>query len=156
MGDSGSLYLGFFLANLSILGFKNVTVVSYLLPILILAVPIFDTFFAIIRRFRLKMPISAPDKKHLHHCLIDMGFSHRKTVLILYFINILFGLAAIFLSQTTVWIGIIIISVLILLILLGAEWTGVMGSTKKPVTKFLIGLGSWVVEFATNKPHFKG
>lgn len=156
MGDSGSLYLGFFLSTLSILGFKNVAVVSYLIPIVILAVPIFDTVFAIIRRFRSRLPISAPDKKHLHHCLVDMGFSHRKTVLIMYFINILFSLAAIFLSQTTVWIGIALMMLLILFILLGAEWTGVMGETKKPVTRFFLGIGNWLSLITTNKPHYRG
>ncbi|GBF12297.1 MraY family glycosyltransferase [Tepidibacillus sp. HK-1] len=156
MGDSGSLYLGFFLSTLSILGFKNITVVSYLIPIVILGVPIFDTIFAIIRRFRLKLPITAPDKKHLHHCLIDMGFSHRKTVLIIYGINILFSLAAIFLSQTTVWIGIIVMTILVLFVLIGVEWTGILGETKKPVTRFIVGVGSWLFGIAVNKPHIRG
>ncbi len=156
MGDSGSLYLGFFLATLSLLGFKNVAVVSYLVPIIILAVPIFDTFFAIIRRFRLKLPISSPDKKHLHHCLIDMGFSHQKTVLMIYAINILFGMAAIFLSQTTVWIAIIVLLFLILFTLVGAEWTGIMGETRKPITRFIIWLGTWLASTVMNKPDFRG
>lgn len=155
MGDSGSLYLGYFLATLSILGFKNVTVVSYLIPILILAVPIFDTVFAIIRRYRLKVPITAPDKKHLHHCLIDMGFSHRKTVLIIYSINILFGLAAIFLSQTTLWIAMITLFLLVVLTFLGIEWTGVIGETKKPLTRFIMSVAVWI-GFIQDKPHFKG
>jgi len=156
MGDSGSLFLGFLLSTLAILGFKNVAVVSFLIPIVILAVPIFDTFFAIIRRFRSKQSIAAPDKKHLHHCLLEMGFSHRKTVLMIYSINILFSLAAIFLSQTTVWIALLILSILMLLVLLGAEWTGVLGETKKPITRFLISLGGWLTGIAASKLHIKG
>jgi UDP-GlcNAc:undecaprenyl-phosphate GlcNAc-1-phosphate transferase len=156
MGDSGSLYLGFFLASLSILGFKNITVVSYVIPILILGVPIFDTFFAIVRRFRSGKSITAPDKKHLHHCLIGMGFSHRTTVLIIYGITMLFSLAALFLSQATIWIGGIVLFVVAFLVVIGVEWTGVVGDTKKPLTKMLMGLTHWVVDIGSSKPHIKG
>ncbi|MDQ0339876.1 UDP-GlcNAc:undecaprenyl-phosphate GlcNAc-1-phosphate transferase [Caldalkalibacillus uzonensis] len=137
MGDSGSLYLGFYLGALSVLGFKNVTVTSFIIPILILGVPIFDTIFAIIRRFRSRQPITSPDKKHLHHCLINMGYSHRTAVLIIYGISSIFSLAAIFLTQTTMWIGNLLIISLVVFVMIGAEWTGVMGSTKKPFLNFL-------------------
>lgn len=156
MGDSGSLYLGFFLATLSILGFKNITVVSYVFPILILGVPIFDTFFAIIRRYRSGKSITAPDKRHLHHCLIDMGFSHRKTVLIIYGITMLFSLAALFLTQTTVWIGILLVLGIAFFVLLGAEWTGVMGETRKPIMRLLVGFRSWILDTASNNHNYKG
>ncbi len=156
MGDSGSLYLGFFLASLSILGFKNITVVSYVIPILILGVPIFDTLFAIVRRYRSGLSITAPDKKHLHHCIISLGFSHRATVLIIYGITMLFSLAAIFLSQATIWIGAIVLFVLMVLVMLGVEWTGIVGETKKPMTKMLLGLTHWIIDLGNNKPHIKG
>lgn len=156
MGDSGSLYLGFFLAALSILGFKNITVISYVFPILILGVPIFDTFFAIIRRYRSGKSITAPDKKHLHHCLIALGFSHRKTVLIIYGITMLFSLAALFLTQTTVWIGILVVMGLAFLVLLGAEWTGVMGETRKPLMKLLVGFRAWILNTSSSNHHYKG
>jgi len=155
LGDSGSLYLGFILATLSILGFKNVAVVSFIFPIIILAVPIFDTIFAIIRRFRIKAPITVADKMHLHHCLIGMGFSHRKTVFIIYGISIIFGLAAIFLSQASFWMGLITIVTLMFITLIGIEWTGVIGGTKKPVTHLCILIGDRIVRFANN-PYFKG
>ena len=80
MGDTGSLFLGFMISVLALLGFKNVAVVSLIIPIIMLGVPISDTFFAIVRRIRMKQPISAPDKSHLHHCLLRTGFSHRQTV----------------------------------------------------------------------------
>lgn len=156
MGDSGSLYLGFFLAALSILGFKNITVISYVFPILILGVPIFDTFFAIIRRYRSGKSIIAPDKKHLHHCLIALGFSHRKTVLIIYGITMLFSLAALFLTQTTVWTGILVVMGLAFLVLLGAEWTGVMGETRKPLMKLLVGFRAWILNTSSSNHHYKG
>ena len=155
LGDSGSLYLGFILATLSILGFKNVAVVSFVFPIIILAVPIFDTIFAIIRRFRIKAPITVADKMHFHHCLIGMGFSHRKTVLVIYGISIVFGLAAIFLSQASFWVGLIIIVVLILLTLIGIEWTGVIGGTKKPITHLFRLLANRIHNLVDN-PHFRG
>ncbi len=153
MGDSGSLYLGFFLASLSILGFKNITLTSYVIPILILAVPIFDTLFAIIRRYRSGHPITLADKRHLHHCLTEMGFSHRTTVLIIYSITMLFSLAAIFLSQNTLWIGNIVFVFLIALIVLGAEWTGIVGETKKPFTRAIMGLMQLE---SSNKSQLKG
>ena len=84
MGDTGALFLGYMISILSLLGFKNVTMLSLVVPIIILGVPISDTFFAIIRRFLNKSPISAPDKSHLHHCLLRSGFSHRQTVLLIY------------------------------------------------------------------------
>lgn len=157
MGDSGSLYLGFFLASLSILGFKNITMFSFVIPVLILGVPIFDTLFAIVRRYRTGMSITAPDKKHLHHCLISMGFSHRTTVLIIYGITAIFSLAAIFLSQSTIWISGLILLAVIFIVLLGVEWTGITGDTKKPLTKWLLGVTHWVVHVnSNNKPHIKG
>ena len=74
MGDTGSLFLGFMISVLALLGFKNVAVVSLIIPIIMLGVPISDTFFAIVRRIRMKQPIMAPDKSHLHHCLLRSRF----------------------------------------------------------------------------------
>lgn len=71
MGDTGSLFLGFNLAALSIMGFKEALFVSFIIPIVVLGVPLWDTFFAIVRRIVNKKPISSPDKGHLHHCLLD-------------------------------------------------------------------------------------
>src|SRR5690606_38961150 len=69
MGDTGALFLGFSLATFSVLGFKSATVVSFIIPLLILGVPLSDTFLAIVRRIVNKKPISVADKSHLHHCL---------------------------------------------------------------------------------------
>src|SRR5699024_7436302 len=70
MGDTGALFLGFMIAVLSLLGFKNVAVISFVIPIFILGVPISDTLIAIIRRYINKQPLSRPDSAHLHHRLI--------------------------------------------------------------------------------------
>lgn len=140
LGDSGSLYLGFILATISILGFKNVAFVSFIFPIAILAVPIFDTLFAIVRRFRKRKRITSADRGHMHHCLLAMGFSHRKTVLIIYGISALFGVVAITISQVGFWIGLILIIALLVLTVLGIELIGIIGETKKPFTNFIINI----------------
>ena len=134
LGDSGSLYLGFMLATISILGFKNIAVVSFLFPIVILAVPIFDTLFAIVRRFRRGEAITGADRGHLHHCFIALGLSHRQTVLVIYGISIMFGVAAIFISQVSFWSGLAILVALLIITQAGIEWTGVIGDTRKPLT----------------------
>jgi UDP-GlcNAc:undecaprenyl-phosphate GlcNAc-1-phosphate transferase len=141
MGDSGSLFLGFALATLSMLGFKQITVVSFVTPILIIGVPLSDTFFAIVRRWVQKKPIFAPDKGHLHHRLQQLGFSHRKTVLIIYGIAAFFGACAIVQSVATStgmgnWVTFIVICVLMFLLQIGAEVIGIVDKTKRPVIDF--------------------
>ena len=101
MGDTGALFLGFVLASLSIEGvMKSVATIAVVVPIIILGVPIFDTTFAIFRRLLNGKSIAEADKGHLHHRLLKLGFSQRKTVLILYAISAIFGLCAIFVAKT--------------------------------------------------------
>ena len=69
MGQSGSMFLGFIVAVIALLGFKNVTMTSLIIPLLILAIPILDTLFAIIRRLLKRQPPFQADKEHLHHQL---------------------------------------------------------------------------------------
>ncbi|MBB3110518.1 UDP-GlcNAc:undecaprenyl-phosphate GlcNAc-1-phosphate transferase [Paenibacillus phyllosphaerae] len=142
MGDTGSLFLGFGLATLSMLGFKQVTIVSFVTPLLIIGVPLSDTFFAIVRRWINKRPIFAPDKGHLHHCLRELGFSHRRTVLIIYAIAAFFGACAI-LQSTIVestaanWVTFVVILVLVFILQIGAELIGIVDKTRRPVLNFL-------------------
>ncbi len=96
MGDTGSLFLGFMIAVISLLGFKITTITSLVVPLLILAIPIFDTIFAILRRLLKGESIGKPDKEHFHHQLLKMNFGPKKTILIIYFINILFSIVSIF------------------------------------------------------------
>lgn len=100
MGDAGSSFLGYGLAVLSIMGMVKVAAAfSMLVPIMILAIPIFDTCFAIIRRLLVgKSPFEA-DRLHLHHRLMDKGFSNRKTACIIYGITIVLGIIAILSMQ---------------------------------------------------------
>ena len=94
-GDSGSMFQGFMIATISLLGFKTATIMSLFVPLLILGIPILDTLFAIIRRMLKKQPIFLPDKSHIHHQLLNLGLSHRNTVLAIYGMNILFATASI-------------------------------------------------------------
>ncbi|SDX27868.1 glycosyltransferase family 4 protein [Paenibacillus sp. CF384] len=142
MGDTGSLFLGFALATLSMMGFKQVTMVSFITPLLIIGVPLSDTFFAIVRRWVNKKPIFAPDKGHLHHCLRELGFSHRRTVLIIYGIASIFGICAV-LQSTIVqsdaanWITFGVILVLVFILQIGAELIGIVDKTRRPLINFL-------------------
>lgn len=99
MGDTGSTFLGFILAVTSILGvFKGYAVLAVIVSMLCLGLPIFDTLFAMVRRAAKHQSIMQPDRGHLHHRLIDRGYSQRKAVLILYAVSGLCGLFAIFIS----------------------------------------------------------
>lgn len=133
MGDTGSLFLGFNLAALSVMGFKEALFVSFIIPIVVLGVPLWDTFFAIVRRIVNKKPISSPDKGHLHHCLLNMGLSHRATVMTIYGISLLFGLTAILLTKAALWASITIIAVLLIVIHLATEVIGLVGRKHRPL-----------------------
>jgi len=137
MGDTGALFLGFMISVLALLGFKNITVISLIIPVIMLGVPISDTFFAIVRRLRLKQPLSAPDKSHLHHCLLNVGFTHRQTVLIIYALAAMFGLAALIFSQATVWGAILLIAVMLVAIELFVEAVGLAGKNYRPLINFV-------------------
>ena len=99
MGDTGSTFLGFILAVVSIQGlFKFYAIFSFAVPFLMLGLPIFDTCFAIIRRLAKGQSPMAPDRGHLHHRLIDMGFSQKQAVATLYVISAILGLSAVVLT----------------------------------------------------------
>jgi UDP-GlcNAc:undecaprenyl-phosphate GlcNAc-1-phosphate transferase len=107
MGDTGSNFLGFSLAVISILGSaKTYTAAVIVLPLIVLGLPIFDTIWAIIRRLikgkSLKAVFKA-DKGHLHHKLVAKGFSQKQAVLILYGISAIFGIFAVILCDSGIW-----------------------------------------------------
>lgn len=102
MGDGGSMLLGFMLASVSLIGdtpTKGTTLFATIIPIIILALPIFDTTFAIVRRIIKRQPIMQADKGHLHHRIMAMGFGQRRTVLALYSISAIMGVAGILWSS---------------------------------------------------------
>lgn len=99
MGDSGALFLGFILSTLSIQGFfKGYAVMTFVIPVIVMALPIFDTSFAILRRMYKRQGIMSADRGHLHHRLIDMGFSQRETVTLLSTFTALLSITAIILT----------------------------------------------------------
>lgn len=117
MGDSGSMFLGYIIAVIALLGFKNVTLTSLIIPLLILAIPILDTIFAIIRRTIKGESISTPDKFHIHHQLLNRNFSSRTTVLMIYGINILFAFASIVYVLKDQILGYIIYGILLIIVI---------------------------------------
>ena len=100
MGDTGSMFLGFILSSVSIMGLtKMYAIISFAIPILILGLPIFDTAFAILRRVAKGKPIMSPDRGHLHHRLLDAGFSQRQAVAILYTLTAILCMTALVVSM---------------------------------------------------------
>lgn len=118
MGDSGSMFLGYIIAVIALLGFKNITLTSVIIPILLLAIPIMDTLFAILRRAINHKPLGMPDKNHLHHQLLKLNLSKRKTVLLIYLIDILFAIASIIYAVGNRILGTNIYGIIIYVILL--------------------------------------
>ena len=125
MGDSGSMFLGFTISVIALLGFKNVTMSSLVIPLLVLAIPILDTLFAILRRILKKESISTPDKSHIHHQLLR-NFSQRKTVLIIYLVDLLFSAASIVCFLRDRMLGYILYGILLLIVLLFITFTDVV------------------------------
>ena len=99
MGDTGATFLGYVLAVVSIQGlFKFYTIISFAVPFLMLGLPIFDTCFAFIRRIAHGQSPMHADRSHVHHRLIDMGFSQKQAVAVLYIISAILGLSAVVLT----------------------------------------------------------
>ena len=148
MGDTGALFLGYTLSIISVQGlFKLHTMLSFLVPISIFALPIFDTLVAILRRVLHGQSPFHPDRGHFHHKLVDMGFTHREAVKILYAISGLMGLVAVtytdamFQETTTrIWRTLVLLfaafGILILIFI----------CMKKPSTRILSGLAAHVSE----------
>ena len=101
MGDTGSTFLGFILATMSIQGlFKFYTIISFAVPFLMLGLPIFDTCFAVFRRLSKGQNPMSPDRSHVHHRLIDMGCNQKQAVAVLYVISAILGLSAVVLTTS--------------------------------------------------------
>ena len=126
MGDTGSMFLGFMLAGISVTGpVKSVATIALIVPIFALGLPILDTTFAIVRRLRGGVPIFKPDKGHLHHRLLSVGFTQRQAVLLMYVISALFGLSAIALTAVSCQIAILILLVVVTAIFYGVKKLGI-------------------------------
>lgn len=130
MGDTGSMFLGYMLAAISILGtVKSAATIALVVPIVALGLPIMDTAFAIIRRYSSGRPIFKPDKGHLHHRLLEMGLTQKQAVLLMYVISGCLGLSAIALSEVNKGYGAVIILLLLCIAFFGAKKIGVLKDT---------------------------
>ena len=123
IGDTGSNFLGFSLSIISILGVaKTYTVAVIVLPLIVLGLPLFDTFWAIIRRLIKGKSIKAifkADKGHLHHRIVAKGFSQKQAVLILYGISATFGIFAVIMLESGIWKALSFLLMVIVAIALG-------------------------------------
>ncbi|WP_317854205.1 MraY family glycosyltransferase [Chakrabartyella piscis] len=116
MGDTGSTFLGFVLAVTSILGvFKGYALLAVCVSVLCLGLPVFDTIFAMLRRMAKNQPIMQPDRGHLHHRLMDRGFTQKQAVLMLYAISVCLGGLAIFISFKNSWTIVVVLLTVIVL-----------------------------------------
>lgn len=119
MGDTGATFIGYILATISIQGlFKFYAIMSFAVPFLILALPIFDISFAFFRRLLAGKNPMKPDRGHVHHRLIDMGFNQKQAVAIMYTLSGILGLTAVVLTASgelramLFIIGVIIVAVI--------------------------------------------
>jgi len=132
MGDTGSLFLGYMLGVISIVGFlKTVTLAAIIIMVLVLGIPLFDTFFAIIRRIKNKRSIMEADRGHVHHRLLAKGFTQRQTVIILYIVSIIFGAAAIIFADSDPLEGILVIGAVSVIIVYAGMKFGIISKVKE-------------------------
>lgn len=136
LGDNGAMMLGYIIGVLSIIGFKNITFISLFFPIIILGVPFMDIFFAAVRRYREGVSVWRADKNHLHHRVQKLGFSHRETVVLIYFIALLFAIGGVIMYLATVPGAVIIAILLLFTVNLVVEATNLIGSNRRPVLNF--------------------
>jgi len=127
MGDTGSMFLGYTIAAISVLGaMKSAATIALIVPIVALGLPIMDTAFAIIRRFTSGRPIFKPDKGHLHHRLLAMGLTQKQAVLLMYVISGCLGLSAIAVTEVNSRMAMAIIVILVAIAFIGAKKIGVL------------------------------
>lgn len=134
MGDTGALFLGYSIAIVAMLGlFKNVAFFSFIIPVIVIAVPVVDTVYAMIRRRLNKQSIATADRKHIHYQLMNMGYSHRASVLILYGFSIYFGILAVLFNSATLLASLLILGAGLLGIQLISELAGITLFNRRPV-----------------------
>lgn len=127
MGDGGAMFLGFALAALSVEGLlKSTLALAFIIPVVVLGLPVFDTALAIHRRWRQGLPVSGADSDHLHHRLLRLGFSHREAVLAMYGVSAWLGLGALAMVEATVSQALAILTLSAVLLYLGAKRVGIL------------------------------
>ena len=129
LGDSGALVLGFCLGLVSLFGVVRATaLISLLIPVVIAGVPVIDTFTSIVRRVRSGKPVFSADKAHVHHRFINLGYSQRTTVLIIYGLSIVLAVLAILIAQDQSPLRIVYVVILIVLVAVFVWRLGLLSS----------------------------
>jgi UDP-GlcNAc:undecaprenyl-phosphate GlcNAc-1-phosphate transferase len=127
MGDTGSLFLGYMLSVISVMGvLKGAAALSIMVPIFAIGLPIFDTLFAMVRRVLSGKSMMEADKGHLHHKLMDAGMSQKQAVLTLYSISAILGFSAIALIEVTLKAAFVLVFAVFLLASMGARYLGLI------------------------------
>lgn len=130
LGDTGAMFCGFLLAAFAVDGaLKGATAIALTVPLLMLGLPVLDTAFAIIRRFRGGVPVYQADKGHVHHRLLALGLTQRQAVVVLYVISGLMGLGALGLTEVSAFKGLVIFAAVGILASLAGLKLGVMEAT---------------------------
>jgi len=131
LGDTGSMFLGYMIAVIALLGFKTATVTSLIIPIIVLLLPIMDTLFAILRRLLKGEKPMAADAEHIHHQILKLNKSKTKTVLIIYAINILCASISIFYVLGDNQLAILLYIILMILVVIAVFKTDILFKQKK-------------------------
>lgn len=142
LGDTGALFIGFMIGVLSLQGLKNATAVVVVTPVIILGVPIMDTAVAIIRRSLSGKKFYEPDKMHLHHRLLSMGFTHRGAVLVVYGIAMLFSLISLLLNVSSRIGGVLLMFGLLFGLEVLIEGLEIWGEKRTPLFNLLKYIGN--------------
>ena len=146
IGDTGSNFLGYVLSIVSILGIaKTYTVAVIALPMLVLGLPIFDVVWAIVRRFIKGKSIKAifqADRGHLHHRIVDNGFSQKQAVLIMYTISAALGLFAIIILESGIWKALSFLLMVVAALFLG--YKNFMQETAQKGEKYECGICKYI------------
>lgn len=137
LGDTGALFIGFMISIFSLSGLKNATFITILIPVMILGVPLTDTVYAILRRLLNKESISHADKRHLHHRLMQMGLTHRQTVLVIYGISLIFSFIALLYPVSTLWGSVLLTIGILIGIEIFVEAIGLVGENRTPVLNWI-------------------
>ncbi len=133
MGDTGSMFLGYVLAAVSIMGvMKTAATVALIVPMIALGLPIMDTALAIVRRYLRGVPIFSPDRGHLHHRLLDKGLSQKQVVLLMYAITAFLGMISLVVVHLNVVLGGLIVAVLVAV---GLWWARNLGVVVEPAAR---------------------
>lgn len=137
LGDTGALFIGFMISIFSLSGLKNATFITILIPVMILGVPLTDTVYAILRRLLNKESISHADKRNLHHRLMQMGLTHRQTVLVIYGISLIFSFIALLYPVSTLWGSVLLTIGILIGIEIFVEAIGLVGENRTPMLNWI-------------------